>query len=95
MDAMRIADGRRVMLKRVPLPTKSKELEVNTFLSSDDLSHDPRNHALPLLDTLRTTESLFIVFPLYLELTAPEFDTVGEGVDFMEQTLEVRFSDLR
>lgn len=67
---------------------------MNTFLSSDDLSHDLRNHALPLLDTLRTTDSLFLVFPLYLELTAPEFDTVGEGVDFMEQTLEVRLRDL-
>lgn len=90
MDAVRKVDGRRVLLKRSPQPCDGHDVEILTYLSSEELSQNSRNHALPLLDTLTTSDSVFTVFPLLRDLSLSDFDTLGEGIDFMDQTLDVR-----
>ncbi|EIM86823.1 kinase-like protein [Stereum hirsutum FP-91666 SS1] len=88
MDAVRKVDGRRVLLKRSPQPCDGHDIEILTYLSSEELSQNSRNHALPLLDTLTTSDSVFTVFPLLRDLSLSDFDTLGEGIDFMDQTLD-------
>lgn len=93
MDAVRISDGRPVVLKRFELPANGQtELEVNSILSSEPLKNDPRNPALPMLDVIYAPDQCFMVFPFGHTLYGMEFDTIGEGLDFVEQTLEVRGS---
>ncbi|EIM85009.1 uncharacterized protein STEHIDRAFT_99962 [Stereum hirsutum FP-91666 SS1] len=89
MDAFRISDERHVALKRFELPANGRnELEVNTILSSEPLRDDPRNPALPMLEVIHAPNQCFMVFPVGKEI----FDfcpaTVGEGLDFIEQTLQ-------
>ncbi|EIM85012.1 uncharacterized protein STEHIDRAFT_60358 [Stereum hirsutum FP-91666 SS1] len=89
MDAVRISDGRLVVLKRFELPANGQtELEVNTILSSEPLKNDPRNPALPMLDVIYAPDQCFMVFPFGHSLYGMELDTIGEGLDFVEQTLE-------
>lgn len=73
----------------------SPELEIGLLLKSDKLRHDPRNHAIPLLDILKDDsdpEHSILVFPLLRRLDAPRLASVREAVDFVGQTLEVRTS---
>ncbi|KAF4621101.1 hypothetical protein D9613_000141 [Agrocybe pediades] len=52
MDATRIRDGYRVMLKRVDWSIHPHEAAITYKLSQDDWGSDARNHAVPLLDLL-------------------------------------------
>lgn len=93
MDAVRISDGHSVLLKRFDLPANGRtELEINTLLSSEPLKSNPRNPALPLLDVIYAPDQCFMVFPFVQYLYSMELDTIGEGLDLVEQTLEVRSS---
>lgn len=93
MDAVRISDGRRVLLKRFELPANGRtELEINTLLSSEPLKSDPRNPAIPLLDVINAPGQCFMVFPFGQRLYDMRIGTIGEGFDFVEQTLKVRSS---
>lgn len=96
MDAIQSRDGRHVVLKRFELPANGRtELEINTILSSEPLRDDPRNPALPLLEVINAPDQCFMIFPVGKKLITFRPATVGEGLDFVEQTLQVRLGCLR
>lgn len=51
MDATRTSDGTLVYIKR--LRSDSEELQILSFLNSDTMRQDPRNHCIHLLDVLQ------------------------------------------
>ncbi|TFY74936.1 hypothetical protein EWM64_g9077 [Hericium alpestre] len=67
----------------------STEVAITEFLSERQ-KQDSRNHAVPLLDILRVPDHCFLISPLYrtLEHGHERLDTIGEGFDFVDQTLE-------
>ncbi|TFY71464.1 hypothetical protein EVG20_g1532 [Dentipellis fragilis] len=91
IDAIRISDGRRVCLKRVPCRAEdSVEVAITTFLSQPEQREDSRNHAIPVLDVIRAPDHCFMVFPFYRTLISHVgyFNTIGEAFDMVDQTLE-------
>ncbi|KAH9893444.1 kinase-like domain-containing protein [Cubamyces lactineus] len=89
MDATRISDGKLVYLKEVK--STSSELKILSYLSSDELRKDPRNHTIPLLETLQhpTNPALvFMVMPFLRFIDQPPFETVEDAYDCGEQVLE-------
>lgn len=95
MDAVRISDGRRVVLKRFELSAHGRvEIEINTLLSSEPLKSDPRNPALPMLDVVYAPDQCFMVFPIGQYFYSMELATIGEGLDLVEQTLKVSSSSV-
>ena len=92
IDAKRIVDGKRVLIKVVHRHTT--EASIATFLSSPDLAKDPRNHCVPILDVIRDESRPgleFLVMPLLRPFNKPPFFSVDEMLDFMKQALQVRF----
>lgn len=82
LDAVRISDGRVVVLKYVPRSTP--EIELGRHLASEELKSDPNNHAIPLLDVLEDEadpENAILVFPLLRRLDAPPVRSVREALD--------------
>ncbi|TFK22810.1 hypothetical protein FA15DRAFT_757735 [Coprinopsis marcescibilis] len=72
------------------MKTTQSPQETRVFLR-EQIASDPRNHCVRLIDTLRVPgdeahESA--VLPMLREFDLPEFDTVGEVVDFVKQVLE-------
>ncbi len=93
VDATRVEDGQIVAIKEVRRITKGREREIMHTLTTDPLHLDPKNHCAPLLDYFsdeRESEHEFIVMPLYRKFDDPPFYAVGEVIDFVQQTLEVR-----
>ncbi|KAL5536285.1 hypothetical protein ACEPAF_106 [Sanghuangporus sanghuang] len=89
IDAVRIADERRVFLKRVA--DDSSELRIHRFLSEKERLKDPWNHTAPLLDEFPEDDDptmIYMVMPLLRPYDVPEFFSVEEVVDFMRQILE-------
>ncbi|KAL5530908.1 hypothetical protein ACEPAG_3784 [Sanghuangporus baumii] len=88
MDATRTSDGKRIKMKK--LLKGSKELEIARFFSSEDMSRDPRNHCVPVLDVFSEEGSPleFMVMPLLTLYQDPPFSTLDEALDFMKQLLE-------
>ncbi|KAF5357271.1 hypothetical protein D9757_013001 [Collybiopsis confluens] len=93
LDAIRIADGKPVMLRR-PDPPPSHELDIFKQLSS--LQPEPRNHCIPVHDILTIPEARedgrnqVVVMSFQVPWEEPELDfrTVGEVVDFCSQVFE-------
>ncbi|KAG7441306.1 uncharacterized protein BT62DRAFT_1080180 [Guyanagaster necrorhizus] len=52
IDATRISDGCKVVLKVVSLLANEYELRLTHFLSQPAVRRDPRNHAIPVLDVV-------------------------------------------
>jgi hypothetical protein len=91
MDAMRRRDGKPVMLKRVP--AHQQELEIAQLVSSPELRRDPRNHCVPLLESLRLAnapDQKLIVMPYLRPFNSPRFQTFGEFIAFFTQICDVR-----
>ncbi|KIK55652.1 hypothetical protein GYMLUDRAFT_248470 [Collybiopsis luxurians FD-317 M1] len=92
MDAIRIADGKPVMLRRPDSPSVPDELKIGKLLLSNPT--DPRNHCVPVHETLYLPESdekgrnSIIVMPYLVEWDEADFKTVGEVVDFCCQIFE-------
>ncbi|KZT41064.1 hypothetical protein SISSUDRAFT_982569 [Sistotremastrum suecicum HHB10207 ss-3] len=89
MDATRIEDGCRVMLKL--LPTDSDELPVWQYLSFPALQADPRNHCVPLLAAHPlpdTDETVLAVMPLLIYYDEIPFETLGEMVQCIHTLIE-------
>ena len=89
MDAKSTSDGTRVMLKRVRVSEHPTEVEITRHLSSivDKTNHSPLLKevlTIPNEDDLR-----ILVFPLLRRFDDPEFDTIGETVEFFRQIIEV------
>ncbi|KAG5640937.1 hypothetical protein DXG03_006599 [Asterophora parasitica] len=98
MDAQDLRTGRRVCIKRAN--NKSQEIEIGRYLSSEDSPRHPKNHCPPVLDSFHDPddpETRYIVMPLLRPFDDPDFEVVGEVVDFVTQLLEVQldlFADL-
>ncbi|KAI0333806.1 hypothetical protein GY45DRAFT_1319027 [Cubamyces sp. BRFM 1775] len=89
MDATRLSDSKLVYLKEVK--STSSELRILSYLSSNELRQDPRNHTIPLLETLQhpTNPALvFMVMPFLRFIDHPPFETVEDAYDCGEQILE-------
>jgi hypothetical protein len=94
MDATRRHDGKLVMLKRVPAGLEQQELEISRLVSSPELSHDPHNHCVPLLECFELPnahDQKLIVMPYLRCFNKPRFQTFGEFVAFFTQICDVRF----
>ncbi|KAJ3712479.1 kinase-like domain-containing protein [Lentinula raphanica] len=94
LDAIRIADGKPVMLRLVDPPSISDELEIGRLVSSKDIQSDLRNHCVPIYDTLEIPKATdegrntIVVMPYLVAWDQVEFRTVGEVVDFCSQVFE-------
>lgn len=88
IDATRQADGRVVTIKSTR--NDSSEISIARHLSQ---LQEPKNHAAPVLDVFTDpfNPSLsLLVMPYLRPFNDPEFCTIGEVMDFVRQTLEVR-----
>ncbi|EIW83440.1 hypothetical protein CONPUDRAFT_136453 [Coniophora puteana RWD-64-598 SS2] len=96
LDAVRTSDGKFVMLKLLKFqssnPSEAEvgryEVEIGQKFSSEPLAADPSNRCVPIYDVLyppNDDNSRILVMPLLRTLDDPQFDTIGEGVDFCDQ----------
>ncbi|KAF5376355.1 hypothetical protein D9757_008688 [Collybiopsis confluens] len=91
MDAIRITDGKPVMLRR-PSPSPSHELRIIQLISS--FPPEPRNHCIPIYEILTIPEAneegrnQIAVMSFQAPWGGPNFETVGEVVDFCSQVFE-------
>ncbi|KAF5375074.1 hypothetical protein D9758_000101 [Tetrapyrgos nigripes] len=90
LDAIRISDNKPVQLKVVDRLVDSDELRVGLYFSSEETIANPRNHCVPIYDVLAVPgkEQDIIVMPLLRPFSKPDFDTVGEVLDFIRQIFE-------
>ncbi|TFK96277.1 hypothetical protein BDV98DRAFT_516055 [Pterulicium gracile] len=89
VDATRISDGTRIILKQGSKALHPHEREISTFLSSEELRNNPRNHSVPVLEILDPSEEHFlIVMPLLRSFWDPRFETIGEVVGYIRQLFE-------
>ncbi|KAJ7186572.1 kinase-like domain-containing protein [Mycena filopes] len=88
LDATRIEDGKKVILKYVP--TDGPECEIIKHLSSPVLRADPRNRTIPLLGVLPMPDSpwTFLVMPYCRRFNYPPFHCRNEFVEAMTQFME-------
>ncbi|KAH8826701.1 kinase-like domain-containing protein [Flagelloscypha sp. PMI_526] len=88
-DAIRISDGAFVYLKRVEKAGNPHEVETTTFLSPTNSTPDPDNHCIPLYDSLIVPNSpeeyVVLALPLQRPSLDPQFATIGEAADFLQQ----------
>ncbi|KAF8263961.1 kinase-like domain-containing protein [Lactarius quietus] len=96
MDATRISDGRRVMLKRLLSKEGPYELQINKMFSTEPHSSDPRNHCVRLLGVIQLpNEDPIMVHSLLRPYDKPPLQTYGEFVTFFAQICEgVQFMHL-
>ena len=90
IDATRLSDGKLVMIKKVA--RDSQEVRIATYLSSEHLRKDPRNHSVPVFDILDDPDDptlSFMVMAYLRRIDDVEFDTVGSIFDCVGQLLEV------
>ncbi|KAF5376842.1 hypothetical protein D9757_004435 [Collybiopsis confluens] len=91
MDAIRIADGKPVMLRR-PDPPPSHELKIVQLISS--LPPEPQNHCVPTYEIMTIPEANedgrnhIVAMSFQVPWDILEFETVGEVVDFCSQIFE-------
>ncbi|KAK7063709.1 kinase domain-containing protein [Favolaschia claudopus] len=86
LDAIRIHEGKKVVLKRVD--TDSDELKIIQYLSQID---DSRNHTIPLLGIIPLppdNASSLLVMPYTRQFDHPPFHCRAEFVELMRQYLE-------
>ncbi|KAI0056213.1 hypothetical protein BV25DRAFT_1832438 [Artomyces pyxidatus] len=89
VDATRMADGKRLYIKRVR--TGDAESSIACMLRAGALCGDPRNHSVPILEVFEDANYAgysFMVMPFQREMDRPPFASVGEIVDFVDQMLE-------
>ncbi|KAJ6456372.1 hypothetical protein C8R45DRAFT_844991 [Mycena sanguinolenta] len=91
LDGVRVRDGTDVCLKQVNTETHPSEHEIGMFFSSGPRANDPRNHCVPILETLQVPDDeklIIVVLPLLRDWEEPKFDTFGEAIDFFDQIFE-------
>ncbi|KAL7282051.1 hypothetical protein ACG7TL_003518 [Trametes sanguinea] len=89
VDATRISDGTLVYLKRVR--SDSHELEILSYLMSEDMLRDPRNHCIPLLDVFPDpidSSMKIMVMPFMRYINSPPFETIEDVLECLDQVLE-------
>ncbi|KAJ7782455.1 hypothetical protein DFH07DRAFT_909280 [Mycena maculata] len=91
IDAVRMRDGLVVVLKRIQKDDHPHEVAIHSFLTSEPLASDPKNHCVPLLEVLEPPSlpgTQLLVMKLLRMYEDPHFDTVGEAVDYFRQIFE-------
>ncbi|KAG8958000.1 hypothetical protein FRC03_009556 [Tulasnella sp. 419] len=89
MDARRVSDNTIVVMKIVP--RDSQELKITEYLSSESLRQEAYNHSAILLDVLEDpldAKQAIMVLPLLRSASEPQFASIGDCIDFVEQMLE-------
>ncbi|KAJ7282659.1 hypothetical protein C8J57DRAFT_1499628 [Mycena rebaudengoi] len=89
IDAVSITSNSNVALKKINKHINPYEVEIATFLTT--LKPGPTNHCVPILDVLHPPDDksiAIIVMPLLRAYDEPNFDTIGEGVEFFRQIFE-------
>jgi hypothetical protein len=91
MDAIRLHDGKRVMLKKVLPEEGPYEVQISRFFSSGEVATNSRNHCVPLLEVIQlpTSGQQLMVTPFLRPFDNPHFQTFGEFVAFFKQVCEV------
>ncbi|KAJ6602687.1 hypothetical protein DFH09DRAFT_450680 [Mycena vulgaris] len=89
LDATRIRDGKKVVLKRVP--TQGKELAILKHLTGPSMRSDPRNRTIPLLDIIPLPDAPWSLLAMEYCRTFnyPPFHCRNEFLEAMSQFLEV------
>ena len=93
MDATRISDGAYMTLKTIKPSVHPYEEEICTYLSSEPLASEPKNHCVPICEVLQVPDvddRIILVMPLLRAYNSPPLQTFGESVDFFQQVFEVR-----
>lgn len=93
IDAQRNGTGELVAIKVTY--NDSQELKITQFLSS---MHDPQNHCVPILQVLPDpydSKISLMVLPYLRPCNNPELQTIGEAIDFVDQSLEVSSTYVR
>ncbi|KAJ3720082.1 hypothetical protein C8R42DRAFT_722740 [Lentinula raphanica] len=88
MDALRMSDNLVVALKRV----KATEARIATLFSDDAHRDDPRNHCVRILEVLPVPEAddmKILVMTWMRPIINPRFRTIGEGIQFFREMIEV------
>ncbi|KAF8555578.1 hypothetical protein OG21DRAFT_1483816 [Imleria badia] len=84
-------DGKDVFIKRVDSRTHPNEVKIASRLGSVDNRKDKRNHCVPVLALFpddRDPWYRYIVMPVLRPFNEPNFTSLGEVLDFVNQTLE-------
>jgi hypothetical protein len=90
MDAIRISDGKPVMLKKLPKEEGPYELEISKLFSTEPLASDSRNYCVRLLDVIELPDDPpIIVHPMLRPFSDPPFQTFGEFVIFFSHICQV------
>lgn len=92
MDAIRIEDGKQMVMKQVHPADAPEELVIGRLFSNDPQASDAHNHCLRICDVLNVPDEegvVLMVMPLLSDWRTPEFETVGEFVSFVQQIFEV------
>jgi len=64
------------------------EASIGQFLCTEPLAVDPDNHSFPLYEVLEVPEehdTIILVMPFLRTYNSPDFQTIGESVDFFRQ----------
>ncbi|OCH90635.1 hypothetical protein OBBRIDRAFT_819196 [Obba rivulosa] len=89
IDARRVSDESLVYIKRVK--TGDLESKIATYLSSEGLSGDPRNHCVPILEMFEDPDDpaiSYMVMPFLRPIDEPQFELISEVLDFVDQIIE-------
>ncbi|KAK0477910.1 kinase-like domain-containing protein [Armillaria novae-zelandiae] len=90
IDAIRLSDGCKVVLKAVSLLGDDYELTIAHFLSHPALRDDSRNRAIPLLDVVYlpgVKDVALIVMPMFRCFLTPSFHCRIEFIELFRQLL--------
>ncbi|KAK0464360.1 uncharacterized protein EV420DRAFT_1038122 [Desarmillaria tabescens] len=94
IDAKDTSTGQVVAMKRIKHENNPNELAIGTLLTSEERSLDRRNHCVPILRTLHIPGEeghVIIVMPYLRPWYDPKFKTIGEGIQFFREMLEVGY----
>ncbi|CAE7112738.1 unnamed protein product [Rhizoctonia solani] len=91
MDAVRVSDGKRIIIKALDTHVTPSELPVLQYLSSHKLISNPRNHCTFALDSFPIPGRegwVFVIMETYHSIHATPFTTIGEVLELSQQLLE-------
>lgn len=92
IDAIRIEDGKQMLFKKVVTLKHPDEATIGRLFSSEPHTSHASNHCVPIYDVFSIPDeegTVILVMPFLMDWFEPEFDTVGEFVDFVKQVFEV------
>ncbi|KAG2014288.1 other/AgaK1 protein kinase [Coprinopsis cinerea AmutBmut pab1-1] len=90
-DAIQISQDRHVVLKRISRSRAPEEVSILDYFSKEPWASQLENHCVPLVEVLRPPgdpDHDVVVLPVLRQYDNPEFETIGEAIDFIRQVLE-------